>query len=199
MICSLVNLEFWTVIFAGAVALSTIVYVILTATLVYETRKMRKNQIDPYMVAYLDIAETKASIIYLKTKNIGLGVALNVNFKIIKELESNDARKLMDYPYFKDGVKYFPPNHEDKHLLVAFGSDNEAKATDSIIFEIEYESILKERKRNRYELNLKEIVGKGNLVPPDTHIGNISYRLEKIQQLLEKKLNIAEDKRLKES
>ena len=188
------SLAFWTIIFTGVVAVSTVVYVILTGTLVYETRKMRKNQVDPYIVAYLDIAETSASIVYLKTKNIGLGVALNVKFKIIKELEYDNNEKLSDFSYFLDGVKYFPPNHEDKHLLVTFGTDNDAKSTDSIIFEVEYESILNEKKKNRCELNLREIVGKGNLIPPETHIGNISYRLEKIQKLLEKKMD--EDKKL---
>ncbi len=188
------SLECLTVIFTGVVAVSTVVYVILTWTLVSETRRMRKNQVGPYIVAYLDISETQASIVYLKTKNVGLGVALNVNFKIIKELEYDDARKLSDYSYFKDGVKYFPPGHEDKHLLVSFGTDNESKAADSIIFQVEYESILNEKKSNLYELNLKEIIGKGNLIPPDTHLGNISYRLGKIQKLIEKQFKNEGDK-----
>jgi uncharacterized OB-fold protein len=101
--------EAWTLIFTAAVSISTVVYAILTWTLVRETSKMRKNQVEPYIVAYLDITETNAKIAYLKTKNIGQGVALNVKFKIIKELNNHGGRKLADYPYFREGVKYFPP------------------------------------------------------------------------------------------
>jgi hypothetical protein len=120
------TLDKWTFIFTAAVSASTVVYAILTWTLVRETSKMRKNQIEPYIVAYLDITETNAKIAYLKTKNVGQGVALNVKFKITKDLNYQGGRKLADYPYFRDGVKYFSPDHLDKHLLVSFETTDEA-------------------------------------------------------------------------
>ncbi|MBK7651631.1 MAG: hypothetical protein IPJ20_14105 [Flammeovirgaceae bacterium] len=55
-----------------------------------------------------------------------------------------------------------------------------------MIFEVEYHTVLNEKRKNKYDLNLLELVGKGNLRPPDTHIGNISYRLEKIEKLIDK-------------
>jgi len=179
-------MEKWTFIFTAAVTISTIAYAFLTWTLVQETSKMRKNQVEPYIVAYLDITEINAKIAYIKTKNIGQGVALNVKFKIIKELNCPGSRKLADYPYFRDGIKYFSPDHLDKHLLVSFETTDESSANDSVIFEVEYETVLNEKRKNKYELNLLELVGKGNLRPPDTHIGNIGYRLEKIEKLIEK-------------
>jgi hypothetical protein len=178
--------EKWTFKFTAAVSISTVVYAFLTWTLVRETSKMRKNQVEPYIIAYLDITEIHAKLAYIKTKNIGQGVALNVKFKIIKELNCPGSRKLSDYPYFRDGVKYFPPDHLDKHLLVSFETTEESEANDSVIFEVEYETILHEKRKNKYELNLLELVGKGNLRPPDTHLGNIGYRLEKIEKLIEK-------------
>src|SRR5439155_546174 len=87
---------------------------------------------------------------------------------------------------FRDGVKFFPPDHLDKHLLISFETTDEESANDSVIFEVEYQTVLNETRTNKYELNLLELVGKGNLRPPDTHIGNISYRLEKIEKLIEK-------------
>lgn len=180
------TLEKWTFIFTAAVAVSTVVYAILTWTLVRETSKMRKNQIEPYIIAYLDITETNARIAYLKTKNVGQGVALNVKFNIIRELNYPGARKLADYPYFRKGVKYFPPGHTYKHLLVSFETWDEESESDSVIFEVEYQTVLNEPRTNRYELNLLELVGRGNLIPPDTHLGNISYRLQRIEKLIEK-------------
>jgi hypothetical protein len=119
--------ECLTLVFSGVVTVSTIAYVILTARLVKETRIMRKNQVEPHILAYIDIAETKADIVYLKTKNIGLGVAKNVRFKIIKDIDYTGARRLANYKYFSEGVNYFPPAHEDKHLLFSFNSDGEKK------------------------------------------------------------------------
>jgi hypothetical protein len=178
-----------TLIFSGVVTASTVAYVILTAKLVKETRTMRKNQVEPHIVAYLDITETKADIVYLKTKNIGQGVALNVKFNIEKDINYPKAKSLKSISYFSEGVNYFPPGHEDKHLLFSFMNNKEDKTLDSIIFEIEYESVLKDKRKNKYELKFRELIGKGNLIPPDTHIGNISYRLEKIEKLLQKKFD----------
>ena len=180
--------EILTLVFSGVVTGSTIAYVILTAKLVKETRIMRKSQVEPQIIAYLDLAETKAAIVYIKTKNIGLGIANNVKFNIIKDLDYPDSRKLNDYKYFSEGVNYFPPSHEDKHLLFSFQEEADSKTIDYIELEVEYESILKEKKTERYKLEFKELTGKGNLIPPDTHIGNISYKLEKIEKILEKKI-----------
>jgi len=181
--------EILTLLFSGVVTASTIVYVILTAKLVQEGRIMRKAQVEPYIIAYLDITERKADIVYLKTKNIGQGVALNVRFKIEKDINYPNSKPLASISYFKDGINYFPPKREDKHLLFSFQGDVEKKAIDSIIFEVEYESILNEHKKHRYELKFRELTGKGNLIPPDTHIGYIGYKLEKIEKILEKVAN----------
>jgi hypothetical protein len=177
--------ECFTLIFSGVVTVSTIAYVYLTARLVKETRIMRKSQVEPQIIAYLDLAETKADIVYLKTKNIGLGVAKNVRFTIIKDLDYPDARKLSNYKYFAEGINYFPPSHEDKHLLFSFHTETKDKGVDYIELRVEYESVLKEKKIDQYKLEFKELSGKGNLIPPDTHIGNISYRIEKIEKILE--------------
>ena len=147
---------------------------------------MRKSQVEPQIIAYLDLAETKADIVYIKTKNIGLGIAKNVKFNIIKDLDYQNAGKLSNCKYFTEGVNYFPPLHEDKHFLFSFQSETNKKAVDYIELEVEYESILGEKKTECYKLEFKELTGKGNLTPPDTHIGNIGYRLEKIEKILKK-------------
>ncbi|MBK9107441.1 MAG: hypothetical protein IPM92_03420 [Saprospiraceae bacterium] len=180
------NNEKWTLLFTAVVSISTVVYAILTWALVRETSKMRKNLVEPYIIAYLDNTEIHSNIIFIKTKNIGQGVALNVKFRIIKELNLSGNKKLNDYHYFRNGVKYFPPGHLDKHFIISYQSRNEPSENDTIILEVDYATILNEKRMNRYELNLLEIFGKGNLRPPDTHLGNIGYRLEMIEKLIEK-------------
>lgn len=183
-----------TLLFSFVVAASTVCYVVLTSRLVSETRLMRKAQVEPHIIAYLSNSETHSRIVHLYTKNIGQGVGLNVRFTIIKDF--NDGfRKLSSYSYFTDGLNYFPPGQVDKHLIMTFGDgDDKAKVADSIILDVEYESVLKEKKVHRYELKVSEIAGQANLRPPGTYIGMISYRLEKIENILEKHLRLSEQK-----
>ncbi len=198
MICDILGLKvdvFFTLVFSFVVAASTVFYAILTRALVRETKLMRKAQVEPYVIAYLMGTDTHSSIIYLCTKNIGQGVALNVRFKLEKDFK-HAFKNFLSYSYFKDGVKYFPPGKEDKHLVLSFsGAKSEGEQlNDSIRFVVEYETILGENKTNRYELNVKEIAGQGPLTPPGTYVGMISYRLEKIEKLTDKLFRIIERK-----
>lgn len=186
--------DYFTLLFSLVVTVSTVLYVIYTYRLVIETRLMRKMQVAPQIIAYLSSTETHSKIIYLQTKNIGQGVALNVRFKIIKEFQ-HGFRKLSGYSYFTDGVNYFPPGKQDKHLIMTFGDEHDdERRNDSIILDVEYESVLKEKKVDRFELRIQEIVGEGNLNPPGTYIGMISYRLEKIEKIFDKFQRVVENK-----
>ena len=177
-----------TLIFSGIVAISTVFYVILTWRLVSETKLLRKSQIEPHIIAYLDVAETTPSVVYIYTKNIGSGIASNVRFRIKKDINYPETGSLSDKPYFAEGIKYFPPKHEDKHLLFSFSSDLQTRSKDSICLVIEYENVLGEKKQSRYELKFRELIDKGALKPPDTYIGSIAYRLENIERLLKRLL-----------
>ena len=174
-----------TLIFSGIVALSTIAYVILTDKLVRETRLSREFFLESHIIAYLVNSETTPDIVSLVIKNIGKGVAKNVKCKITKDIDYKNANPLSTVGIFNEGIKYFPPEHELKYILMSL-ADNPDKAKDSITFKIEYSDALKKKREQWFTLGFKEINGLGKLTPPETYIGMISYRLEKIQKLLEK-------------
>ncbi len=177
-----------TLIFSGIVAFSTLVYAILTWKLVKETKIMRKSQIEPYIVAYLDVAESRADIVFLKIKNIGPGVAKNVVFTIIKDIDYKEAIPLKKFGYFSDGIAYFPPEHEDKFLLFSLQEGNtKAKLDDYITIRIAYNNIFKELHETIFNLRIKEVMGKSDLTPPDSYFGQIAFRLKNIEKLIEAK------------
>ncbi len=62
-----------TVIFTAVVTLSTVVYAILTAALVKETRRMRQAQTEPKIEITLRPSDEWINLIRLHLKNIGLG------------------------------------------------------------------------------------------------------------------------------
>ena len=68
-------------LFSAVVALSTVVYSILTWKLVSETRRMREFQITPDINIYFEGSEADASFFHIVFKNSGLGYAKNVNLK----------------------------------------------------------------------------------------------------------------------
>lgn len=74
-----------TVIFTAVVTLSTIVYAILTAVLVAETRRMRQAQTEPKIEVTIRPREEMINLIHVYVKNIGLGPAYDISFDITAE------------------------------------------------------------------------------------------------------------------
>lgn len=74
------------IVFSGIVAVSTVVYAILTWRLVRETRMMRQFQITPDIQIYFDRGETGSKYLYINIINKGIGTAKNVSLKSLKTL-----------------------------------------------------------------------------------------------------------------
>ena len=179
--------EIVTLIFSGVVAISTIAYVVLTGKLVKETKLSREFFLDSQIIAYIVNFEASPSIVSLVIKNIGKGVAKNVRFQIIKDIEYRNSNSLNKIGIFNDGIKVFPPNHQYKFILMSLTGDPK-KIEDNIAFTIEYDDALNKKNKETFDLRFMEIEGLSNLTPPGTYIGRISYRLEKIEKILEKYL-----------
>lgn len=70
------------VIFSGLVAISTVVYAVLTWQLVSETRKMREAQQEPKFLVTTQPREDSLDFVEMIVKNIGLEPAYEVKFEI---------------------------------------------------------------------------------------------------------------------
>lgn len=176
-----------TLIFSGIVALSTIAYVILTWKLARETRLSREFNLESHISAYLEVTETTPGIVMLIIKNIGKGIAKNVSFQVSKDIDYPESFSLSDISIFNDGITFFPPDYKFKFILTDIKGHKD-RQNDSLTFKITYSDAIKKNRSQWFTLKFSEIKDQGKLTPPETYIGMISYRLEQIKKLLEKKL-----------
>ncbi|OQA92886.1 MAG: hypothetical protein BWY27_00147 [Bacteroidetes bacterium ADurb.Bin234] len=78
------------IIFSGIVALSTVVYAVLTWRLVSETRKTREIQVTPDIHVFFEKSEADVHFVYIVLENFGYGIAYNTTFEIIKDFSVYD-------------------------------------------------------------------------------------------------------------
>lgn len=173
-----------TLIFTGIVAISTVFYVVFTYKLVNETRLSREFFLESHIIAYLKNSETTPSLVSLIIKNIGKGLAKNVTFEVTKFIDYEYALPLSEIGIFSDGVKYFPPNHQFKYILIDMRADYTKLINDEIVFKVKYEDGVNKNRKQRFTLKFGEMAGLSKQTPPETYIGMISYRLEKIEKIL---------------
>lgn len=175
-------------VFSGIVAISTIVYSYLTNRLVKETKLSREFHLEAHMIAYLVNSETAPDLVSLIVKNIGNGIAKNLRFKVIRDINYPNCNRLSDIGIFNKELDFFPPNYENKYFLLSLSENYEEKSRDFIEIEVTYDDAIMNNKQYFLKLEFKDIMGIGKLTPPETYVGMISYRLEKIEKILEKKM-----------
>jgi hypothetical protein len=176
------------VIFSGVVAISTIIYAYLTNRLVRETKLSRQFHLEAFIIAYLVNSETSPDIVSLVVKNIGNGVARNIKFRIIKDIQYPEGNPLSEIGIFSKSLDFFPPNYENNYILLSISEGHLEKMKDYVEFEITYDDAVSKGKRQNFKLEFKDILGLGKITPPGSYIGMISYRLEKIEKILTEKM-----------
>ena len=160
-----------TLIFSGIVAVCTIVYSFLTIRLVRETRLSREFHLEAFMTAYLKNSETSPDIVSLIIKNIGNGVARNIKFKIIKDINYSNGNPLSEIGIFNKNLDFFPPNNTNRYILLSLAEDYEIRSKDYIEFEITYDDAIKTNKSQKFKLDFKDVAGIGKLTPPRLTLG----------------------------
>ncbi|WP_339707497.1 hypothetical protein [uncultured Kriegella sp.] len=185
-------MQYFEVFFTFVLVISTIVYVFFTYKLVQEARKTREIGLKPYMILYLDSPEAKPTGRYLNVKNVGQGVAQNVKFEVIKDMETSHEldRNLESRSFLNRNYLKFPPNYNLRHYIFDFSNNAEAKFEDYIEIKCYYEDIFGDKFSENFVLNFKDSFASARIVPPDNYVGLIAHNLEKINKNLEK-INIS--------
>lgn len=168
-----------TIFFTIAVGISTIVYAILTAFLVKETKKMRKIQTDPHIFINLEQSEFSISFIDLVVKNIGLGPAYEVKFKVIKDFEMKRKGNISNIGFIKNGLQYFAPQQITKQFIASFIDDDTNLEEREFEIEVEYKNSIGDSFNEKFLLSFaqfKSITQLGSGSP----LYKISKELEKI-------------------
>ena len=174
-----------TLLFGAIVMLSTIVYAILTWKLVVETKQMRINQYEPYIMFYLSKGERLTEYLFLNIINTGQGVAKNVTFEILEDPMFNDD-KIIDISFFSKGIKYFPPKKSYRHFLGSWkGMERDEILSRNLVIKVSYKDIFERKNEEVFSLSFSDTEIDGKFTPPETYIGMISYNLDKIDNSIQ--------------
>lgn len=175
-----------TLLFTAVVALSAVVYALLTAVLVIETKKIREVQTEPLIEIIIEPLEEAINIIRLRIKNIGLGPAKKMSFKSNVLKGGEGAQKLLseftDANFFKKGLTYLGPNQQVHSKYTKMSENFEQKIKSILQFDIKYESITGKPYNETSVIDLSEMKGMSQLGTPNLY--SIAKSLEKIQKNL---------------
>jgi len=173
-----------TTVFSGIVMLATVIYAVLTASLVAETRHMREVQTEPKMEVIAFTREEFVSFITLRVKNIGLGPAYNVKFVLRGESQSaGELELIQDFSrshFLSRGLQYLGPGHELQSGFTQINQNFNEKINARLIVEVTYSSASGKVYADSIPIHFEEFEGYGILGTP--HLYSIAKSLEKIER-----------------
>jgi hypothetical protein len=130
-----------SILFSALVAVATVVYAVLTWRLVEETRKMRESQTEPVVSVMIEQAEQWINLIDMVIRNIGLGPAYNLKFRVDPDFKYEDTNKnLSDLGFIRNGVQYLAPNQEIRFFLTSLVQNYKEKIEHPFQITVSYES-----------------------------------------------------------
>ena len=171
-----------TVIFTFIVAISTVVYAILTWKLVSETRALRKAQTEPKLSISLENNKVAFGFVDLVIKNIGYGPAYNISFKVEPDFEYQKGEFLSELGLIKHGIKYLAPQQEYRFFLTSLvGKFDEFKNERFSIF-AKYYDALENQFEDTFLIEFSHFEGLSQLGSPP--LPEIAKELKKISDNL---------------
>ena len=178
------NIAVLTVFFTGVVAVSTVVYAVLTWKLVSETRKMREVQTEPKIYIGLESYEDAINIIRLNIKNIGMGPASDLQFDFSVISGGNSAEKLLEEftnsNFFKIGLRHLGPGQNIYSPFTQTTKDPEGKTNSVLSFKVNFKGPTGKLYAENISIDMAEMIGRYQL--GKTNLYSIAKSLERIQK-----------------
>lgn len=171
-------------IFSGIVMLATVVYAVLTASLVKETRHMRESQTEPRIEVTAFPREEFVNIITLRVKNIGLGPAFDVHFRLEGETDG-EKELIQDFSrsqFLMTGLQYLGPGQELETRFTEMTKNYTSKINARLVVEVAYKSAAGKSYKDKIPVCFEEFEGYGALGTP--HLYAMAKSLEKIEKNL---------------
>lgn len=167
------------------IALSTVIYTIISLMLLCESKKTRQQKLNPIMIAYLKSTETH-TMLELRIKNIGNGSAKDLSITILKDYNrlDKDNMKLSEIGIVKNGFNCFPPQYEMKYYINSLEEIDKKDINNSIKLKFKYKSIDNREFSEIFELPFNQVLNQNYSMPPETFIGQIPFYLKEINKAL---------------
>lgn len=127
------------VLLACVIAAATLVYVLLTRTLVLETRRTRELQSDPLIAVY---AEDTVSIHFqdFVVRNIGAGPAYKIRFQVLQDFECEKSTAFSTLPFVSAGLKYLAPAQQFSFFLTNLLENSDVKLEAALKLRVGWEN-----------------------------------------------------------
>jgi hypothetical protein len=120
---------------SGAIlALTTIIYALITSRMLYETKKVRLSQTEPDVFITVEPQERARFILNLVIQNIGLGAAYDLRFKIDPDIKLRSGKNLSEINFMKNGFRRLAPRQKLECFIAS--SIEEAQKKENILHEI---------------------------------------------------------------
>jgi hypothetical protein len=153
----------WEGIFAGVVALSTVVYSGLTLYLVVETRRMRRVQTEPKIGVSIIQSRDAFGFADILVRNDGGGPATDLRFELVVAPEgaAPDARvwkTLTALGIVKTGIPYMSPGAEYRAYFGQMVGRADAEMVTNMHLRVKYRSVGFETYVDCYPVNLLHYV-----------------------------------------
>jgi hypothetical protein len=165
------------VIFTAVVTFSTVIYALLTAMLVTETRRMRQAQTEPKVQIIVKQWDQWINI-------VGLGPAYDISFNVSADAGGEGAEKLItDFTkanFFRIGLKYLGPGQELVPGYSQMTKDFEKKIESILVFTVQYQDATGKKYQESFRIDFSEFKGTTRIGKP--HLYAIAENLEKIEK-----------------
>jgi hypothetical protein len=176
----------FTLVFSALVTLSTVVYAVLTAILVMETRRLRKGQSQPHVSVRIESSPGAFGFTDLVVENVGQGSAYDVRFSLEHDLQLEPRRKASDIGFLRHGVSYLAPRQRlSSYFFQLIGLNDKVAGPDRprLALTVAYRDAAKNDFTERFELDFAHFDNMMRLgTPPADSIAN---SLEKIKGAIE--------------
>lgn len=172
-------------ILSFVLAVATVFYTFISLLLWYESRKTRKQKIEPHIVAFLKSTEDHNTLA-LHIKNIGEGFAKNVKIKMLQDYNQfgKELQLLSNLGIMKHGFNSFPPDYELKYYVHVYEEIYNSDKNEFISLTITYDGSDKRKYNEEFVLPFNQLFGQNYSNPPETFMGQIPYYLDKINSTL---------------
>ncbi len=168
------------VVFSLVVTLATVFYVILTRSLVSETRKMREAQTEPDIFISIQLREESINLVDMIIRNIGLGSAYSLKFEVNADFEYRKGHKLSQLNLIKNGLNYLAPNQRINIFTSYFPDLIKRKIITPFNIKVTYKNKFERPYENEYTIDFSEFIGLIQVSEPS--LKKVANNLEKIQR-----------------
>lgn len=178
-----------TVIFTAIVTLATVVYAVLTAALVKETRQMRQAQTEPHVDVSFKMRDETLGFLDIAVRNIGIGPAYDIHFSIHQVagdlVAAGLMKELKEIHFLQSGVRYISPGQELKSFFTSMYERYDAKLVSQISIEITYKNAVGSNFKENFLLDFSELkgitrIGEPPLLTIAKHVKKLSEEFDKV-------------------